>query len=81
LSDNPTPIPARVSVDEVRLLLERRKAGKYRGVWLDIETVESMLIEVELYRRKYDPATRRQRDAARATRNARKGPIPLHPDD
>jgi hypothetical protein len=37
------------------------------GVWLTIEDVESMLIEVELYRSKYDSATRRQRDAVRAS--------------
>ena len=41
------------------------------GVWLSIEAVESMLTEVELYRAKHDPATRRQQDAARAQRNAR----------
>jgi hypothetical protein len=37
------------------------------GVWLSIEDVESMLIEVELYRSKFDSATRRQRDAVRAS--------------
>lgn len=67
----PTPIPARVSTDEIRLLVERRKAGKMTGVWLSIEAVESMLTEVELYRAKHDPAMRRQKDAARAQRNAR----------
>jgi hypothetical protein len=35
------------------------------GVWLSIEDVESMLIEVELYRAKFDASSRRQRDAAR----------------
>jgi hypothetical protein len=42
----PTPIPQRVSVEDVRALLERRKAGKMTGVRPSIEAVESMLVEV-----------------------------------
>ena len=39
--------------------------ARMTGVWLSIEDVESMLIEVEQYRLKYDSASRRQRDAVR----------------
>jgi len=66
-----------VSVEDLRELLARRKAEDMRGVWLPIAEVESMLVEVELYRAKHDPATRRQRDAARAAR----GRVPPKPDD
>jgi hypothetical protein len=41
------------------------------GVWLSIEDVEALVIEAELYRLKHDASYRRQRDAARAKRNAR----------
>lgn len=41
------------------------------GVWLSIEDVESMLIEVEAYGNRYDASYRRQRDAARVQRNTR----------
>ena len=77
----PTPLPQRVNIEDVRLLLERRKAGKMTGVWLSIETVESLLTEAELYRLKHDARYRRQRDAAKAERNARRRPEPLRPDD
>jgi hypothetical protein len=38
------------------------------GVWLSIEDVESMLIEVEGYRNREGGASRRRRDAAIAAR-------------
>jgi dephospho-CoA kinase len=77
----PTPIPVRVSVEDIQLLIERRKAGKMTGVWLSIEAVESMLTEVRLYRNRYDPAHRRQRDAANAQRKARQKWDPIKYDD
>jgi hypothetical protein len=51
------------------------------GVWLSIADVESLITEARLDRNRYDPATRRQRDAANAQRNARKKWDPLKPDD
>jgi hypothetical protein len=60
-----TPIPDRVDVEQVRDLCKRRREARMTGVWLSIEDVESMLIEVELYRAKFDASSRRQRDAAR----------------
>jgi hypothetical protein len=77
----PTRLPKRVDLEDVRLLLERRKAGKMTGVWLSIEDVESMLTEVELYRLKYDASWRRQRDAANAQRKAREKWDPIKYDD
>lgn len=62
---NRTPIPERVDVEVIRDLCKRRREARMTGVWLSIEDVEAMLIEVELYRSKYDSASRRQRDAAR----------------
>jgi hypothetical protein len=74
-------LPQRVNIDDIRLLLERRKAGKMTGVWLSIETVESLLTEAELYRLKHDAGYRRRRDAAKAERNARQRQQPLAPND
>jgi hypothetical protein len=62
---NRTPVPERIDVETVRDLCKRRREARMTGVWLSIEDVESMLIEVELYRSKFDSATRRKRDAAR----------------
>jgi hypothetical protein len=76
----PTPLPQRVSTEDVRDLIKRRRDARYDGTWLLNETIESLLTEVELYRLKYDASTRRQKDAARAMKNARKL-VPLHPDD
>lgn len=72
MTDAPTPLPQRVDIEEIRLLLDRRKAGKMTGVWLSIEAVESMLTEVHLYRTKHDASWRRQQDAKRTQRNARR---------
>jgi len=71
VSDGPSPIPARVNIEEVRDLVKRRREARYDGTWLLNETIESLLTEVELYRLKYDASTRRQKDAARAKYNAR----------
>jgi hypothetical protein len=62
---NRTPVPERIDVETVRDLCKRRREARMTGVWLSIEDVESMLIEVELYRAKFDASSRRQRDAAR----------------
>ena len=62
---NRTPVPERIDVETVRDLCKRRREARMTGVWLSIEDVESMLIEVELYRSKFDSATRRKRDAVR----------------
>ncbi len=77
----PTRLPKRVDLEDVRLLLERRKAGKMTGVWLSIEDVESMLIECELYRLKHDASYRRQKDATTAQRKARQKWDPIKYDD
>jgi hypothetical protein len=67
VSADRTKIPERVDVEAVRDLCKRRREARMTGVWLSIEDVESMLIEVELYRAKFDASSRRQRDAARVT--------------
>jgi hypothetical protein len=81
VSDHPTPLPARVNIEEIRDLIKRRREARYDGTWLLNETIESMLIEVEMYRLKHDASYRRQRDAARVQRNARKRYEPVTPDD
>jgi hypothetical protein len=80
----PTPIPQRVSDEDIRELLERRKAGKMTGVRPSIEAVESMLVEVEMYRLRARCQLRRQRDAAHgrsgcAPRGVREGIEPPNP--
>jgi hypothetical protein len=44
------------------------------GVWLSIEDVESMLIEVEGFRNREDAASRRRRDASIAARRTQRKP-------
>ena len=60
-----------MSTDDVRDLIKRRGDAGYDGTWLLNETIESLLTEVDLYRLKYDASTRRQKDAAHSTKNAR----------
>ena len=67
-----TPIPSRVDVEQVRDLCKRRREARMTGVWLSIEAIESMLTEVHLYRTKHDASWRRQQDAKRTQRNARR---------
>jgi hypothetical protein len=81
VSDDPTPLPGRASIEEIRDLIKRRREAGYDGTWLLNETIESMLTECELYRLKHDAGYRRQRDAARAQRNARERHQPIKPDD
>ena len=71
VSDQRTPAPDRVSIEDVRDLIKRRREAGYDGTWLLNETVEALLIEAELYRLKHDASYRRQKDAARAQRTAR----------
>jgi hypothetical protein len=61
-----TPVPHRVDLDAVQELCRQRRGQEMLGVWLPIDDVESLLIEAHLYRNKYDSATRRQKDGARA---------------
>jgi hypothetical protein len=63
-----TPVPDRVDTGAIRDLCQRRREEHMTGVWLRIEDVESMLIEVDLYRAKFDAASRRQRDGAKPAR-------------
>jgi hypothetical protein len=72
VSDQRTPVPDRVSIEDVRDLIKRRRDAGYDGTWLLNETVEALLTEAELYRLKHNASYRRQRDAARAQRDARK---------
>jgi hypothetical protein len=75
--DGQTPIPSRVDTKAIRDLCQRRRHDRMTGVWLRIQDVESMLIEVDLYRAKFDAASRRQRDGARAARNKMPSKITL----
>jgi hypothetical protein len=58
-------VPPRVDLDRVREMCKQRREAEMTGVWLPIEDVESMLIEVILYRTKFDAASRRQKDGVR----------------
>jgi hypothetical protein len=71
LSVEPTVIPQRVDLDDLQLLVDRRRTGKMTGVWLSIADVESLITEARLYRNKFDAAWRRQQDAKRASKIAK----------
>jgi hypothetical protein len=67
----PTPLPGRADIDEIRDLIKRRSEAGYDGTWLHNETIESMLTECGLYRLKHDASWRRQQDAVEAKRRTR----------
>ena len=58
-------MPDRVDLDQLRDLIKRRRDARYTHTVIDNGVLESLITEASLYRTKYDPASRRQRDAAR----------------
>jgi hypothetical protein len=71
LTDDPTPIPARADLDKLQRFIDERRAT-YTHTYVDNDELEALITEARLYRNRYDPATRRQKDAARSQSNARK---------
>jgi hypothetical protein len=73
LSDQePTPVPPRADLVELRRELNRRKKERMTHMVLKLETFESLLLDAECFQTKEKAATRRKRDAAKAQRNPRK---------
>jgi hypothetical protein len=66
-----TPIPARVDLDRLQKIIDERRR-EYTHTYVDNDVLEALITEARLYRNRYDPAARRQRDAKQAQRTARK---------
>ena len=60
-----TPLPARVDVKHLRTLIHQKREEGLATITLMLDDVDSMLIEVEAFRNRYDAASRRQRDGAK----------------
>jgi len=63
-----TPLPARVDVKHLRALVRQKREEGLTTITLMVDDVDSMIIECELYRNRYDSASRRQRDGAKVRR-------------
>jgi hypothetical protein len=50
----------------LRALIRRKREAQLTSITLPVDDVGSLLIEAELFRNRYDAASRRQRDGARA---------------
>jgi hypothetical protein len=73
LPDEPrTPVPPRADLIALRAELNRRKKERMTHMVLKLETFESLLLDAECFQTKEKAATRRKRDAAKATANPRK---------
>jgi hypothetical protein len=65
-----TPIPGRVDTRRLRALIRQKRDEGLATITLMLDDVDSLIIEAELYRNKYDSAARRQRDGARTRKPA-----------
>jgi hypothetical protein len=61
-----TPIPPRVDTKRLPALVRQKRDEGLATITLMLDDVESMIIEVDAFRNRYDAASRRQRDGARA---------------
>jgi hypothetical protein len=61
-----TPIPPRVNTRHLRALVRQKRDEGLATITLMLDDVDSMIIECEAFRNRYDSAARRQRDGARA---------------
>ncbi len=68
IPDNPTPIPQGVDLTHLRALVRQKRDEGLATIMLMLDDVDSMIIEVEAFRNRYDAASRRQKDAAKARR-------------
>jgi hypothetical protein len=71
-----TPVPERVDTKHLRALVRQRRDEGLATITLMVDQVDSMIIEVEAFRNRYDAASRRQRDGAK-TRKPRPPKITL----
>jgi hypothetical protein len=60
-----TPLPRRVDTKHLRALVRQKRDEGLGTITLMLDDVDSMIIEVEAFRNRYDAASRRQRDAAK----------------
>jgi hypothetical protein len=61
-----TPIPGRVDTKHLRALIRQKRGEGLATITLMLDDVDSMIIECEAFRNRYDSANRRQRDGSRA---------------
>ena len=61
-----TPIPERVNLSHLRALVRQKRDEGLPTITLMLDNVDSMIIEVEAFRNRYDAARRRQKDALKA---------------
>jgi hypothetical protein len=60
-----TPIPGRVDTKHLRALVRQKREEGLATITLMLDDVDSMIIEVEAFRNRYDAASRRQKDSSR----------------
>jgi hypothetical protein len=60
-----TPIPARVDTKRLRALVRQKRDEGLATITLMIDDVDSMIIECEAFRNRYDAASRRHKDTPR----------------
>jgi hypothetical protein len=65
-----TPLPARVDVKHLRALVRQKRDEGLATITLMLDDVDSMIIEVEAFRNRYDAASRRQKDGSRTRKPA-----------
>jgi hypothetical protein len=61
-----TPIPPRVNTRHLRALVRQKRDEGLATITLMLDDVDSMIIECEAFRNRFDAATRRHKDGARA---------------
>jgi hypothetical protein len=54
----------------LRAIIRQLREADLKTITLTLDEVESMLIEVEAFRNRYDAASRRQKDGARVRKSA-----------